>query len=72
MTARKALELLLKAHGLTLKDDGFIIRPDNGDIVGELLTAKYDESGGLRYSIKVNTAIDYIDLDLDLGNIRES
>jgi hypothetical protein len=72
VTARRALELLLKAHGLTLKDDGFIVCRNTDDIVGELLSVKYDDSGGLHYSIKMNTAIDYIDLDLDLGKIRES
>jgi hypothetical protein len=72
MTARDALRLILKAHGLTLEESGFIRDLDNGDLVGELLTVKYDEKGGLRYSIKMNTAIDYIDLDLDIGNIRES
>jgi hypothetical protein len=72
MTARRALELILQVHGLSLNEDGLIVSQDSGDVVGELLTVKYDEKGGLRYSIKMNTAIDYIDLDLDIGDTRES
>jgi hypothetical protein len=72
VTARRALELILQVHGLTLNEDGLIVSQDSGDVVGELLTCKYDEKGGLRYSIKMNTAIDYIDLDLDIGDTRES
>lgn len=66
MIARDALKCILKAHGLTLEESGFIRDMYNGDLVGELITVKYDEKGGIRYSIKMNTALDYIDLDLDL------
>jgi hypothetical protein len=66
MTARRALELILKAHGLTLDEDELIREMDGGKLVGELLTVKYDDDGGLRYSIKMNTDLDYIDLDLDV------
>ena len=72
MTARDALKMILKAHGLTLQEDGLVVCCNTGDTVGELLTVKYDDNGGLRYSIKMNTALDYIDLDLDLEDTREN
>lgn len=65
MTARKMLTLILDAHGLTLGEDEMIKDRNTGQVLGELLTVKFDDHGGLRYSIKMQDALDYIDLDLD-------
>lgn len=71
IAAREALKIILKAHGLTLYGDDLIRDINTGEKIGELLTVKYDDTGGLRYSIKMETTLDYIDLDLDI-NVKPS